>query len=53
MLKRIHRSKDDLWWTESCLRLRDFTCTKDDDYDVWMQHDLDRGHLTQEAEEIL
>ena len=48
MLNRIHRSKDDLWWTESCLRLRDFTCTKHEDYDVWMQHDLDRGHLTQE-----
>ena len=46
MLKRIHRSKDDLWWTESCLRLRDFECTKTGDYDVWSQHDLDRGHLT-------
>ena len=33
MLSRIHRSKDDLWWTESCLRLRDSTRTKNDDYD--------------------
>ena len=48
MLSRIHRSKDDLWWTESCLRLRDFTCTKADDYDWWRQHDLDRGHLDDE-----
>ena len=46
MLKRIHRSKEDLWWTESCLRLRDGTCTKENDYDYWCQHDLDRGqHL--------
>ena len=42
MLKRIHRSKDDKWWTESCLRLRDFACTKED-YHTWKQHDLDRG----------
>ncbi len=48
MLSRIHRSKDDLWWTESCLRLRDFACTKTEDYDAWMQHDLDRGHLSSE-----
>ena len=47
ILKRIHRSKDDLWWTESCLRLRDFTCTKEGDYDWWLLHDLDRGHLTE------
>ena len=33
MLSTIHRSKDDLWWTESCLRLRDFTCTKEEDWD--------------------
>ena len=46
MLKRIHRSKDDMWWTESCLRLRDFTCTKEDDWDWWRLHDLDRGHLS-------
>jgi len=48
MLKQIHRSKEDLWWTESCLRLRDFTCTKEGDYDYWRQHDLDRGHLNAE-----
>ena len=47
MLNRIHRSKDDTWWTESCLRLRDFACTRDD-YDWWRQHDLDRGHLSAE-----
>ena len=46
MLKRIHRSKDDMWWTESCLRLRDFTCTKEGDWDWWRLHDLDRGHLS-------
>jgi hypothetical protein len=45
MLGRIHRSKEDLWWTESCLRLRDFTCTREGDWDYWRQHDLDRGHL--------
>ena len=48
MLKQIHRSKEDMWWTESCLRLRDFTCTKEGDYDHWRQHDLDRGHLNRE-----
>ena len=48
MLKQIHRSKEDVWWTESCLRLRDFTCTKEGDFDHWKQHDLDRGHLTPE-----
>ena len=52
MLDRIHRSKDDLWWTESCLRLRDFICTKDGDYDWWKQHDLDRGDLTKEQNNI-
>ena len=31
MLTRIHRSKDDLWWTESALRLRDFEMTYDGD----------------------
>ena len=51
MLSRIHRSKDDLWWTESCLRLRDFTCTKVDDYYWWRQHDLDRGHLSDEQKQ--
>ena len=48
MLQNIHRSKDDMWWTESCLRLRDFCCTKEDDYDWWREHDLDRGHLSEE-----
>ena len=48
MLSRIHRSKEDLWWTESCLRLRDFTCTRSGDYDWWREHDLDRGHLSEE-----
>ena len=48
LLSRIHRSKDDLWWTESCLRLRDFACTKTEDYDWWREHDLDRGHLNEE-----
>ena len=48
VLRRIHRSKHDLWWTESCLRLRDFNCEKQRDYDVWQQHDLDRGHLSAE-----
>ena len=47
MLKRIHRSKDDVWWTESCLRLRDFAMTKED-YNAWLQHDLSLGHLSQE-----
>ena len=48
MLTRIHRSKDDLGWTESCLRLRDFVMSYDGDYEVWRQHDLDRGHFTAE-----
>jgi hypothetical protein len=48
MLKQIHRSKEDIWWTQSCLRLRDFTCTKEGDYDFWRQHDLDRGHFNKE-----
>ena len=51
MLKQIHRSKEDMWWTESCLRLRDFTCTKEGDFDHWHQHDLDRGNLTPEQVE--
>ena len=51
MLKHVHRSKEDMWWTESCLRLRDFTCTKDGDYDYWRLHDLDRGHLNAEQRE--
>ena len=48
MLSKIHRSKDDLWWAESCLRLRDFTCIKEEDYDWWRERDLDRGHLNAE-----
>ena len=44
----IHRSKADMWWAESCLRLSDFTCTKEGDYDHWQGHDLDRGHLSME-----
>ena len=48
MLSRIHRSEEELWWTESCLRLRDFTCTRSGDYDWWREHDLDRGHLSEE-----
>ena len=48
MLKHIHRSREDMWWTESCLRLRDFTCTKDGDYEIWRKHDLNRGHLSEE-----
>ena len=48
MLSRIHHSKDDLWWAESCLCLRTFTCTKEDDYDWWRLHDLDRGHFNDE-----
>jgi hypothetical protein len=48
MLTNIHRSKDDSWWTESCLRLRDFVMTYDGDYEIWRQHDLDRGHLSAE-----
>ena len=48
MLTQIHRSKEDIWWTESCLRLRDFTCTKAGDWDYWRLHDLDRGHLNDE-----
>ena len=48
MLTRIHRSKEDMWWTQSCLRLRDFCRTKDRDYIHWQEHDLDRGHLSSE-----
>ena len=50
VLTRIHRSKDDRWWTEFCLRLRDFAMTYDGDYQVWRQHDLDRGDLTREQQ---
>ena len=51
LLTKIHRSAEDMWWTESCLRLRDVTCTKKDDYDWWRLHDLDRGQLTAEQQE--
>ena len=37
-----------MWWTQSCLRLRDFTCTKEGEYDKWRKHDLGRGHLSDE-----
>ena len=47
ILSHIHRSKDDVDWTQSCLRLRDFECTWED-YEWWGQRDLDRGHLNQE-----
>ena len=49
VLSRIHRSKDDMWWTESCLRLRDFECTKADDWDWWRLHELSHhGHFNEE-----
>ena len=51
MLKRIHRSKEDLWWTESWRRLRDFTCTQEGDWARWRDHDLDRGHFDDEQKE--
>jgi len=51
MLKRIHRSKDDLWWTQSCLRLRDFSMDYEHDYKAWRLHDLHKGHLTQEQKD--
>ena len=40
MLKRTHRSKGDLWWMQSCLRLRDFAMDYEGDYKAWLQHDL-------------
>ena len=49
MLKNIHRSQDDMWWTESCLRLRDFNCTKEWDWDWWRTHELSHhGHFNEE-----
>ena len=48
LLKRVHRSECDMWWTESCLRLRDFTCSYENDYLQWRLHDLDHGHLNDE-----
>ena len=53
VLQKIHRSKDDMWWTESCLRLRDFEMTYTGDYEYWQEHDLDRGHFTREQKIIL
>jgi len=40
-----------LWWTESCLRLRDFTCTKEGGWDYWRLRDLDRGHVNDAQKE--
>lgn len=45
-LRSIHRSQEDVWWTQSCLRLRDDTCTHDQDYQLWKKHDLEQGNLT-------
>jgi hypothetical protein len=47
LLKQIHRSKEDTWWTESCLRLRDFKMTMDQDWKQWQKYDLDRGHFSE------
>ena len=52
VLKRVHRSKEDMWWTESCLRLRnladDVVEQFKEDYTYWRDHDLDRGHFSEE-----
>jgi len=49
MLEQIHRSKEDMWWTESCLRLRDFTMDYYDDYCQWYTHDLrHEGHFNKD-----
>ena len=50
MKQNIHRASDDMAWTESCLRLRDFECAEED-YVWWRCHDLDRGHLSKEQKE--
>ena len=50
MLRRIHRSKDGMWWTEYCIRLRDVDCTRSDD-DWWRENDLGRGHFNEEQKE--
>lgn len=34
VLRRIHRSQEDQWWTQSCLRLRDFEMTYHEDYET-------------------
>ena len=55
LLKRVHRSQEDMWWTESCLRLRNISRdTLDElkqDYEIWRRHDIDRGHLTEDQKE--
>ena len=50
MLTRIHRLKDDVWWTEFCLRPWEFVVSYEGDYEVWRRHDLDRGHLSVEQQ---
>ena len=51
-LKRIHRSGTDAWWTRSCLLLRNLTKENiaefTDNYAIWRNHDLDRGHFNEE-----
>ncbi len=32
VLRRIHRSDSDMWWTESFLRLRNFEMSKEHDF---------------------
>ena len=49
MLEQIHRSQGDMWWTESCLRLRDFAMTWDD-YQWWQTHDLSQLNSFTEQE---
>jgi hypothetical protein len=55
LLKRVHRSKDDSWWTESCLLLRNISNEVQaefaDNYHYWREHDLDRGHFNEEQKE--
>ena len=52
MLEQIHRSKEDVWWTESCLRLRDFQMDYYEDYCSWRMHDLSHGgHFTKEQKQ--
>ena len=51
LLKRVHRSEADMWWTKSCLRLRNLDDDNQSefvrDYERWRQHDLDRGHFSE------
>ena len=55
LLKRVHRSQEDMWWTELCLRLRNISRDTLDqlkqDYEIWRRHDTDRGHLTEDQKE--